>query len=87
MIEAERVQLLHGEPERVTTPSNSGKGQLISRCPTCRLALWSNYAGAGEAVRFLRVGTLDDRIAGRQTSTSSPRRSSPGLCCRRACLR
>jgi len=60
MIEAERVQLLHGDPERVKTPSNSGKGQFISRCPTCRLALWSNYAGAGEAVRFLRVGTLDD---------------------------
>ena len=60
MIEADRVQLLHGEPDRVQTPSNSGKGQFISRCPTCRLALWSNYAGAGDAVRFLRVGTLDE---------------------------
>ena len=60
MIEADRVQLLHGEPDRVQTPSNSGKGQFISRCPTCRLALWSNYAGAGQAVRFVRVGTLDE---------------------------
>ena len=60
MVESDRVQLLHGEPDRVQTPSNSGKGQFISRCPTCRLALWSNYAGAGDAVRFVRVGTLDE---------------------------
>ncbi|MCX7362381.1 MAG: GFA family protein [Alphaproteobacteria bacterium] len=59
MIEADRVELLAGEPEAVDTPSASGKGQKISRCPTCRVALWSNYAGAGNAVRFLRVGTLD----------------------------
>ena len=60
MIEAERVVLVKGEPEKVDTPSNSGKGQMIFRCPTCRIAVWSNYAGAGEAVRFVRVGTLDN---------------------------
>ena len=60
MIEADRVALLSGEVEVVNTPSNSGKGQKISRCPQCRIALWSNYAGAGDAVRFVRVGTLDD---------------------------
>lgn len=60
MIEADRVGLLSGEPEMVNTPSNSGKGQRIARCPHCRIALWSNYAGAGDAVRFVRVGTLDD---------------------------
>jgi hypothetical protein len=60
MIEADRVELLSGEPEAVMTPSNSGKGQKIWRCPTCRVALWSNYAGAGDAVRFVRVGTLDE---------------------------
>ena len=59
MIEADRVQLLRGAPEVVVTPSASGKGQRISRCPQCRIALWSNYAGAGDAVRFVRVGTLD----------------------------
>ena len=26
----------------------------------CRIALWSNYAGAGDALRFVRVGTLDE---------------------------
>jgi hypothetical protein len=60
MIESDRVQLLAGEVVVVDTPSNSGKGQRISRCPSCQVALWSNYAGAGDAVRFVRVGTLDD---------------------------
>src|SRR6266487_4180206 len=60
LIEADRVVLLKGAPEVVNTPSNSGKGQKIARCPTCRIALWSNYAGAGDAMRFVRVGTLDE---------------------------
>ena len=60
MIESDRVVLLQGEPEIVNTPSNSGKGQKITRCPACRVALWSNYAGAGDAVRFVRVGTLEE---------------------------
>ena len=60
MIEADRVVLLHGKPELVDTPSNSGKGQKFHRCPTCRIALWSNYAGAGDAINFVRVGTLDE---------------------------
>jgi hypothetical protein len=60
MIEADRLTLLQGAPEVVRTPSNSGKGQKIWRCPRCRIALWSNYAGAGDAVHFVRVGTLDE---------------------------
>jgi hypothetical protein len=60
MIEADRVELLQGEVEVVNTPTLSGKGQKISRCPNCRIAVWSNYSGAGDAVRFVRVGTLDE---------------------------
>ena len=60
MIEADRIELIAGEVDVVTTPSNSGKGQKISRCPHCRIAVWSNYAGAGDAVHFVRVGTLDE---------------------------
>jgi hypothetical protein len=60
MIEADRVVLLQGTPELVDTPSNSGKGQKILRCGTCRIALWSHYAGPGEKVSFVRVGTLDE---------------------------
>jgi hypothetical protein len=60
MIEAERVQLLQGEVTVFEIPTQSGKGQKISRCPRCSIAVWSNYAGGGDAVRFVRVGTLDE---------------------------
>ncbi|MEQ8936775.1 MAG: GFA family protein [Amphiplicatus sp.] len=60
MIEADRVELLSGDPEMVRTPSNSGKGQNIWRCPDCKIAVWSNYSGSGDRVRFMRVGTLDN---------------------------
>jgi len=60
MIEADRLEVLTGAPETVDTPSNSGKGQTIARCPRCRVALWSHYAGAGEKLAFVRVGTLDE---------------------------
>jgi hypothetical protein len=59
LIEADQVELLNGEPDWVDTPSASGKGQQIARCPTCRIALWSYYSGAGPLMRFVRVGTLD----------------------------
>ncbi len=58
LVEAEHVVLDAGTPEVVVTPSASGKGQRISRCPQCKIAVWSTYAGAGEAVRFVRAGTL-----------------------------
>jgi len=59
MIEADRVQVLGAGPEIVDTPSASGLGQKIARCPRCRIAVWSHYAGAGPVVKFVRVGTLD----------------------------
>jgi len=60
MIEANHVDLLAGETEFTTIPTQSGKGQKVARCPNCRIALWSNYAGAGEKIRFVRVGTLEN---------------------------
>ncbi len=65
LIETDQISVLEGKPEMTLTPSNSGKGQKIWRCPNCRVALWSNYAGFGDNVSFVRVGTLDhaDRIA------------------------
>ena len=64
MIESDRVTLLAGAPEIVDTPSASGLGQKIARCPCCRIALWSHYAGSGPVIAFVRVGTLDqpDRL-------------------------
>jgi len=58
MIEADAVETVSGTPEIVDTPSESGRGQKIARCPTCKVALWSNYADAGPSLRFVRVGSL-----------------------------
>jgi hypothetical protein len=60
LIESAQLVQLSGPPELVLTPSHSGKGQRIARCATCRVAVWSHYAGAGDALSFVRVGTLDE---------------------------
>jgi len=64
LIESDRVTNLGVEPEIIDTPSASGRGQQIARCPHCRIAVWSHYAGAGRLIAFVRVGTLDqpDRL-------------------------
>ena len=60
LIETHQVELLQGSPTAVSIPSNSGKGQRMFRCPECQVTVWSHYAGAGDALSFVRVGTLDD---------------------------
>lgn len=57
MIETDRVTVLRGNPATVLTPSASGKGQKIVRCPECKVAVWSHYSG--DFISFVRVGTLD----------------------------
>jgi hypothetical protein len=57
LIEADRVELLAGEPQRVDVPRGRAK-QKIWRCPTCQIALYSQYTRA--TVRFVRGGTLDE---------------------------
>jgi hypothetical protein len=60
MIETDRILTLGVAPEAVETPSESGLGQIIARCPKCRIAVWSHYSGAGPLLSFVRVGTLDN---------------------------
>ncbi len=60
LIEADRVAVATGAPVPVTVPSESGNGQVIYRCPTCQVALWSVYSGAGPRFLFVRVGTLEE---------------------------
>ena len=60
LIESAEVTLTAGAPDRIETPSASGQGQSILRCPDCQVALWSHYGGASDAVSFVRVGTLDE---------------------------
>ena len=59
LIETDRIHLLSGAPVPVAVPTDSGRPHDIHRCPACQAALWSDY-GRRPALRFLRVGTLDD---------------------------
>ena len=48
LIETDRVQLLSGDPQPTSMPTDSGKPHTVFRCP---------------ALRFVRVGTLDEPAA------------------------
>ena len=58
LIEADRVELLAGEPQPVDVPRDDGSTQRIHRCPECRVAVYSEY-GRPE-ILFVRAGTLDE---------------------------
>ncbi len=60
LIETECVEIIKGAPGAVMTPSESGNGQTIIRCPVCHVAVWSHYSGAKDKIAFIRVGTLDE---------------------------
>jgi len=62
LFEADKVKVKQGSIEEISTPSPSGKGQTIARCPDCKTAVWSNYdmGGIKKRIRFIRVGTLDN---------------------------
>lgn len=62
LIETERLTLLGAEPRRTDMPTESGRPHGIYRCQACGVAVWSEYSG-NAAVRFVRVGTLDDPTA------------------------
>jgi hypothetical protein len=57
LIEADRVELLAGDPRAVDVPRDDGSSQRIFRCPTCQVAVFSEY-GRPE-LRYVRAGTLD----------------------------
>jgi len=59
LIETAMIEVIDGAAETIDTPSASGKGQQVVRCPTCQVALWSHYGGMGGKAAFVRVGTLE----------------------------
>jgi hypothetical protein len=61
LIEADRVEVLTGQPEPVDTPRDDGSAQRIFRCTSCHVAVFSEYGWT--KVRFVRAGTLDDPSA------------------------
>lgn len=58
LIETDRVELTAGNPEPIDVPRDDGSSQRIFRCPTCQVAVFSQYTYP--EVRFVRAGTLDD---------------------------
>jgi len=62
LIEADRVELKSGDVEGNAVPTDSGRPHVIYRCPSCKVAVWSNYGGV-EKLRFVRIGTLDEPSA------------------------
>jgi hypothetical protein len=62
LIETDRITVLAEDPEPVPVPTDSGRPHRIFRCTRCRIAVWSEYGGRA-ALRFVRVGTLDDPAA------------------------
>jgi hypothetical protein len=59
LIETDRVAVLSGDLAPIAMPTDSGEPHRIFRCTACQTAMWSEYGGR-TALRFVRVGTLDD---------------------------
>ena len=59
LIEADRVDVLSGEPRLSAMPTDSGRPHSVFRCAECGTAVWSEYGGLTK-LRFVRVGTLDE---------------------------
>ena len=57
MIEASNVKIVAGAPQPVEVPRDDGSAQRIFRCPTCQVAVFSEY-GRPELL-YIRAGTLD----------------------------
>jgi hypothetical protein len=58
LIEADRAELLAGDPQPVDVPRDDGSTQRIYRCTSCQIAVFSEY-GRPE-IKFVRAGTLDE---------------------------
>jgi hypothetical protein len=58
LIETENVEVVVGEPIAVEVPRDDGSAQRIFRCPTCQIAVFSEYGRP--QMRFVRGGTLDE---------------------------
>ncbi|MDV3456794.1 GFA family protein [Sphingomonas sp. HF-S4] len=63
MIEADRIEMLtETMPERYTVRAGTQPPTRGARCPRCAVALWGTHPDFGEAILFVRGGTLDERV-------------------------
>ncbi|MGI3183826.1 GFA family protein [Nioella aestuarii] len=58
IIETDRVEY-SGPIKEMTLPTPSGKGQVISRCENCGVAVFSSYLIRQGKLLYIRVGTLN----------------------------
>ena len=63
IVESTAVEVLRGDVETASVPTESGNVQEIVRCTRCKTALWSHYGRLGKHAAFIRVGALDDPTA------------------------
>lgn len=78
IIEADRMRTTAGEPVGIPVPAPSGEPHIIFRCPSCQVAVWSDYGNKGWR-RFVRVGTLDDPTALRPQAHVFTRTKQPWM--------
>ena len=79
LYEADRVVHIAGEPEIVVTPSASGKGQKIARCPSCRVAVGATTREPAPPSDLYAWVPWIALISARRTSTFSRPPNSRGL--------
>jgi Glutathione-dependent formaldehyde-activating enzyme len=60
LIETDRVELLAGDQQPVEAPPDDGSTQRIFRCPTCQVAVYTQYGHTG--LRLVRGPTLDQPL-------------------------
>ncbi len=72
LIEADRIELLAGDPQPVAVPRDGGKNQKIWRCPSCQVAVFSEYTR--RQVRF-RAARRDRRFGGATFGLTGAERS------------
>lgn len=63
IVETSALELLAGQVEKASVPTESGSTQDVVRCAKCKTALWSHYNRMGSHAAFVRVGTLENRAA------------------------
>jgi hypothetical protein len=60
IVESAAMALLAGAPAFVPVPADSGRRHWVARCAACRTAVWNEWGSRRAAVRYVRVGTLDE---------------------------
>jgi hypothetical protein len=63
MIEANRLEILtEAMPEYFVTQAGTQPAMRGARCPRCGVGLWGTHPDFGDAILFVRGGTLDERV-------------------------